>query len=251
MNSLKPLELLQTTLNHPIETSLFLTFLKKEMNEENLLALMEIISIKKALLFTENLTKHQKDKIFNWTETFLQSINIDSKEQKILLKECSTIQQYEYSDNTFFGELFDDLQLSMKINLVDPYLRFHEKEEPTIRACVAMVDMQAKKIVIDYSKNLTLNYFTQWPEVMPERSPLIVIEELLAEAKELINTKKFWIKNGNVIELDYKKLNSNLLLQRTIELQKVSLKCLDDIEKLSFYVNIYNFMMLECIIIIY
>eukprot|EP01080_Neovahlkampfia_damariscottae_P009443 gene9443-1649_t len=244
--SLKPLELLQNTLDNPFETSFFLSFLKKELNEENLLALLEIISIKKSLFLTERLTKQQKDEIFNWTETYLSTINIDSKEQNLLKKECATIKDFDYSDNTFFREIFGDLELSMRINLVDPFIRFYDKEENNLKEFISKVDSQAKNIQLNnFQSSVVLNSFVEWPEVLPSRGPLKVVEELLSEILEIINNKKYWIVKEKSLILDYNRIDVNIIKQKAVELKSVSLKTLDENEKLIFFINLYNFLVLE------
>lgn len=247
---LEPGEQLLLCLNTPRGLSLFLKFLESEYNQENLLGMLEIININLCLNLTEYMTKDIKNKIYNFTQKYLPLLNIEAKELGDLKKECAVIQKWEYTDNFFFRELFKNLEGSLRINLLDPFLRFQKNEQEILNSYTTMMRNKANKIDINDKKGVVLNNFEKWPDNIPIRSAVHVSQDVLHYFLESVNSnQQYWTISSSKVLLNFEKFEQSLksltFKQKTIEFTKVSLKDLSDKEKLTFYVNTYNIMMIH------
>lgn len=246
---LEPGEQLLLCLKTPKGLSLFLKFLESEYNQENLQALLDVINLNLCLNLTDSMTKEIKNKIYNFTIKYLPILNIEAKELVDLKKECETIQKWEYIDNIFFRELFKNLEGSLRINLLDPFLRFQKNEQEILNSYTTMFRNKANKIDINDKKGVILNNFEKWPDNLPIRGALHVAQDILYYFIETFNNTSHWSVSSSKVLLNIEKLEQNLKLltfkQKTLELTKVSLKDLSDKEKLNFYVNTYNIMMIH------
>jgi hypothetical protein len=191
---LEPLEQFRQMLTMPTGVSLFLRYLEAELNQENLLALLDVITINITLTFTDFFTKDIKVQIDKFVKKFLDLINIEADHLKQLKKECGNIMEVDYSDNLYFKGLFSKLESALRSNLLDPFLRFVKGEKEFLNSYSILIRKKAAKINITDKKSVVLNNFDKWPDNLPVRSPLIIVQDILYFILDQINHRNQPIK---------------------------------------------------------
>jgi hypothetical protein len=156
-------------------------------------------------------------------------------------------------------ETLDRLRTVLLQNLADPLARF--KYSSDIDECLSLFlttedrNFHRDRLLSADKGGVVLNLDLAWPTDSSARSPLTVVSEMLREARILLSMEEIWTWDSDLefLQLEYAKL-SQIKYWRKIrdmagELTIVDLKALvSDEEKLTFWINLFNFMMLHAVI---
>jgi hypothetical protein len=176
---------------------------------------------------------------YNYLKKYYDDFNFDSKFLNRIQEEISFIEGYNFDyDKEKIISLLDDISNKLFLNMIDPYERFNSEEKKTEfseNEKEVLENSETKNIILE--KEWTFNIFSFYsPKIYENRDPVVVSQFLYFS---FINFEK---ENQN------EKMNPKDFLyvkQNTLELVNIKTKNLKINEKLCFYMNIFNTLILH------
>eukprot|EP01080_Neovahlkampfia_damariscottae_P002203 gene2203-2377_t len=248
----------------PIGVTYFFKFLQTEFNSENLQAYIDTIKfrdlVEKESSSISELQKEKEEYYINYLHPeSLMEVNISGPLRITLLDVMDALEKLsddssalESWKTTMVEKILPEVIKELLSNLNDPFGRYkHSKYFRELCMWVFSDSAEEYRDRISQKKNnqLILNDIIQWDKELKVPHPLKIVSDAMGYLTELLQMEKFWTEEGT---LDHEKVQNDRSCKSWIfmnelicQLQVVDLKQLSEKERLVFFINTFNLMMVH------